>query len=557
MEFITPTEVWQLAALQLLFYLFLALSLIFYLFWRKPIVFVVLTALFSAAAYAIMIWQARLPWRGLVGDEIFVIAFLQKVAAGYFWSDFFYSSLPPFYPPLYFWLVGGLGWLLQLHGINTGHLGVLLVLSLTPLLVYLWQRSRKPDNLWLLILVPLMVFVVKDWSVIIVKPYEFISAVLAVLWTISILEDIYYHRLDKAKSFFYGISGGLLFMTFYFWFFIILLAVGIFKLMVDTEFVYYFKQLSLIGLVIFLVTLPFILPLGTTYWQFGAENWQPGWFIPEYLDTYLPFLSLSVFGLIAVVALVTFVWLRELIVVRALGSLLLACYLWQGVSLFTIYFWDTPFLPSKPFEFLGGAILSITAAYGVSAFLKVKVKNQAFRLMVVVIGLGLLALQLPFGYFFTSKIGYNLALMKQHLPEEDINLFENLKKVDDLGELTVLSSGVPEMSALLPLDYYISHNIHFSHPAANWSQRYYFVNQLAHSPDAQSFYQTLRQAPFDQIDALLLFKGEGFYPINFWIDNYPLGGRAVEIRVAANLLDEQYFVKVFEDRHFVFLKVNP
>ncbi len=556
MEFITPTEVWQLAALQLLFYLFIAWGVVFYLVWRRPIVFVILISVFSALAYLIMIWQAILPWWGLSGDEIFVHAFLEKVAAGQFWSDFFYSGLVPFYPPLYFWLVGGIAAIFNLNGITAGQLGVFLVLLLTPISIYFWQKSRGQENRWLLALVPSMIYVVADWSAIILKPYEFISAVLVVLWTIFLFEDIYYHRLNKISLSFYGIIGGLLFLIFYFWFFIVLIAAAIFKLIIDTDIKYYFRNLGLVWLMIFLVSLPFTLPLVITYWQLGTENWQLAWFIPEYLEIYLPFLSFSVFGLVSIMALITLVWLREKIIIRALGSLLVACYLWQAINLLTIYFWDAPFLPAKPFLFLGGAVLSIIAAYGLSEFLAEKIKNQKLQFIFVVAGISLLASQLPFGYFFTDHIDYNLSVMKYPLREEYVNLIDNLRNVDDLEQLTILSSGTPEISAFLPLDYYVSYNVHFSHPAANFSQRYNFVRTLAVSPEAGSFYQMLKQSPLARIDALLLLKGDGFYPINFWVDDYPLGGKAVEIKIPANLISEQYFVKVFEDRQFVFYRVK-
>ena len=70
------------------------------------------------------------------------------------------------------------------------------------------------------------------------------------------------------------------------------------------------------------------------------------------------------------------------------------------------------------------------------------------------------------------------------------------------------------------------------------------------------FKEWVLTSPQEKIDALLLLKGPGFYPINFWLDNYPLGGKVQEVRIPTNLIDEQYFVKLFEDKNFVFYLVK-
>ena len=144
--------------------------------------------------------------------------------------------------------------------------------------------------------------------------------------------------------------------------------------------------------------------------------------------------------------------------------------------------------------------------------------------------------------------------MKQPLREEFVNLIDELKSVKNIDQLVIISSGVPQISAYLPLNYYISYNMHFSHPAANFSQRYLFIHNLASSLNAEEFYQRYKQAPYQKIDGMLFFKGQGSYPLHFWVDYYPLGGGEEEIKISADLIDEQYFDKVFEDDYFVFFK---
>lgn len=553
---LSMTEAWQLAVIKLLFLTFITLGLVFYWKIRKPILFVSLISIFSALSYLAITWQAQVPWWGLVGDEIFVTAFLQKVAAGFFYSDFFYTDLPIFYPPLYFWALGLAGFIFSLNGVVLSQIGVFIILLITPFLIYFWL-SKRYDNKLLLVLVPALVYVVSDWQAIILKPYEFISAVLIVLWIIFLLQDLVNKKINRSKIIFYGVSGGLLFMTFYFWFFLVVIAAAIFKFFVKVKDSYYYGNLILIGTIALFVALPFLAPLILSYIVFGAENWQPAWFLLEDLNFYLPFANFSIFGLVSALAIVTIVKYRAKIEIKILTTLLASAYLWQLLSFFTFYFWDAPFLPAKPFVFFGGVVLSITAAFGLVEFFLSHAKLRKYHFEIFALAWLILATQLLGGNFSKQDhVQERMVAMKQGIRPEFSQLIDQLNQVEGISQMTILSSGVSEVSAFVPLNYYISYNIHFSHPAANFSQRYYFIQGLSQAINAQDFFDRLQESPYAKIDALLLLKGDGFYPINFWLDNYPLGGKAQEIRIPSNLIDERYFVKIFEDKNFIFLKIR-
>ncbi len=566
---LSPTEVWQIAVIKLLFYLFIGLGLILFFKLKKPILLVTLIAAFLATTYLVLIYQAKVTWWGLQGDEIFVTAFLEKVAFGQPFSDFFYSGLPPFYPPLYFWLIGGLAFLFKLNGVGAAQLGVAIVLFVLPFLVYFWssytnktladqQNSDKgSSNKWKLVLAPAIVFIVADWTTVITKPYEFISAVLIVFWLAFLLCDLHFKLLNFKKILFYGVSGGLLFLTFYFWFFPLVLAITLFKLLTPTKIWYYYSRLFLVGALVILISLPYILPLLFSYWKFGLENWQPAFFTIQSLDLFLPFFQFSIFGLVSLVGLLSIIFYWSKPHFKALGVILVSLYLWQFISLITITFRQAPFLPDKPFVFFGGAVLAISAAYGLSEFLETKLKNKSWQSAIFVLAWLILATQLLGGSFIDSPMVRNqLIIMKQPLREELVNLIEELKNVPDLEKLTILSSGVPQLSAYLPFDYYVSYNIHFSHPAANFSQRYYFISELAASRSPEDFAKNLRNSPFEPIDALLLYKSNQSYPIFFWLDDYPLGGKEGTIEIPSSLISEQYYTKIFEDKNFVFYMVK-
>lgn len=252
---------------------------------------------------------------------------------------------------------------------------------------------------------------------------------------------------------------------------------------------------------------------------------------------------------------IIFYWRRPY--VRALGCLLVALYLWHGINMVTIAWFQAPFLPSKPFLFMGGAILMIAAAYGIGQVVTTSVKNPSAQAGLFVVGWVVLGSQLLGGsYLDTPGVSQQLVVMKQELPEETGQLVDHLYGVPGIEGLSVLSSGIPEVSAFLPLNLYVSHNVHFSHPAAHFSERYNFVRLLTGAPTPQAFYQQIKQAPFGPIDGLLLFKSGDQYPVLFQLDSYPTGVAEQQLNIPTRLIDPQYFDTVFEDKHFIFFKVK-
>jgi len=489
--------------------------------------------------------------------------FLKRIASGQFFSDYFYSELPPFYPPLYFWLTGGLAGLFKLSGVRAAQLGSAIILSGMPLLVYTWQRfywshkgEKKKMPAWRIALTSLLIFAVADWGAVIFKPYEFASAVLVVFWTAFLLRDIR-HKLKRSQIIFYGITGGLLFMTFHFWFFIVAIACLLHLLLHRSEFTKRLLRLLSVAGISLLIASPYLVPLLLSFTFHGFENWQSAFFILEDLNLYLPFFTFSLFGFITLFGLLTLVIYRKHPYIQPLALLLVASYLWQFLNAISLLAFNWTVLPAKPFVFLAGAVLVIAAAFGVGEAINKRFRSHGWIPALFVVGWTAYAMLLPGGLFFNQEsTQQQLAVAQQPLREEFANLVGQLQQVPNLDQLTLLSSGVPEISAYLPINYYVSYNIHFSHPAAGFSQRFEFIKQLAQSDTAQEFAQAIANPPIGQIDALLLFKSPDSYPIIFQVDNFPNGVREMQINIPTDLISEQYFAKVFEDKQFVMFRLR-
>ena len=123
----------------------------------------------------------------------------------------------------------------------------------------------------------------------------------------------------------------------------------------------------------------------------------------------------------------------------------------------------------------------------------------------------------------------------------------------DYLERTWLSSGIPEINAYLPIHYFVAHNPHFSHHAAKYSERLEVVKELAKA-DVQKFSDIMNES---EIDALLLYKEKdsSSYPLFFWQDNYPNGGKELKINILKENVDALGWDKAYEDKEWViFLK---
>lgn len=556
---LTIPILWQIAVIKLLFCFFVGLGILFYFKFKKPLAFVFLISSFSALAYYFLIYGFKTTFWGIVGDEIFITAIFQKFANGHFFSDFFYANLPPFYPPLYFWVVGLISYALGFNGVKATHAGIMLVLFFTPLLAYFiqkyfWLKSQEKIADWKIVLNSALIMVVADQSALILKPYEFISAVFCIFWFVFLIIEIENKTLNKFKIILYGFFGAILFLTYYFWFILLALAFCLYKLFTLTDIKQYFSQLFFVAIVSIIFSLPYILPLGWAYWHLGAENWQPAFFVPDSINFYFPFLQLSVFGLVAVGGLISLIYFRSKIYIKALGILFFAAWLWFLINLVVIILNQPAIVPEKSFVIFSGAILSLAAAFGLGEIFDLKVKNENLKTSIFIFAWIILGTQMIFGNFIDNpKVRTRMIELKKYPSAEVQSIVENLMKVKNLDQLTILSSNVPQISAYQSLNYYISYNIHFSHPAANFSQRYYYLVNLAQSQNANDFYQSLSQAPLEKINALLLYKDVDSYPLLFWLDNYPNGGREEMIKIPKNLIDENLYNKVFENKDFIFL----
>ncbi len=514
----------------------------------------------------LIFFRAATPWNQLRGDELLVAASYQRVISDGAGHDFSYPRLPPFYPPLWFYAVGGLAQAAGLDGVGAAKLGIALAtVGVLPGVWFFWRWRREDDAvaaqpMWPLLLTVLP-FATVDFPSVLTKPYEFLSAFGALLWFVSLRRRMTEGPWRWRTSLGFGVAAALLFSTYYLWFVMVAIAAVTFAPWRHPRaWLAHLAHWGSVAGVAVVGTAWYWWPLVASYRQWGMENWQPAFFIHADFNFFPPleFTPRSAWLWLGLLALIRY---RRRALVQPALHLLTACYVWQIVSLVATLAGDAPFQAARGFTFLGEIILAYGGAYGLAAWIAAAPPAAGMATIAAVLRerfLGpspapstatrffccwlAIAVSLPFGLWLdqaaTQQRINELRLAKPGAVELFTRYF---RQQPAAARLTTLSF-VPPLSAYVALPQYISHNQHYSHPAANFSRRFNYLASLASAQTPQEFHRRFVQDnPYEPIQQLLLYANGENYELYFWLDDYPNGGREAVIRWPKRLIAEPYF----------------
>lgn len=540
-----------------------------------PWLFVAALTVGASLVFTVFMLRGAALWNRLTGDELLTTAFYQRVISDGFGHDFSYWPLAPFYPPLWFYVIGSIAAAWGLTGVGAAKLGALAALTVVVPLVWVWRAValRRHDDPVVrqplfAVLVAVLPLAAVELPEILTKPYEFITAILALLWYHWVQSWIGSARSRRLLGYMIGagVVGALIASAYYLWLLLVAIAAALQIPWSRWSSVrqYLARWLAIAGLTLLGSAWywgPWIAGLVSASW----ENWISGFFVPTDLNIFPPIaLTLRSFWLwLGVFGLVVF---RQRPIMRQTGMVVLATYLWQAVSLLTILVAHVPFQASRGFSFLGEVALSFAAAYAVTAwvgetktaggFSHVREVIQSrwfgaadatavarikwFSLWVVI------SLSLPFGRWLDQpSVRERLTEIRQ--PDATlVALRDAFSQHPEAASLTTLSF-YPKLSAVVPLRLYVNWNQHYSHPAANFSRRFYYLQGLASAQTPAEFARRFREEnPFEPIQQLILYPNGDNYELYFWLDNYPNGGREAVVRWPKRLIAEPHFQPIPE-----------
>ncbi len=553
----------QLTLITLICYAVVAIGSILWLRQKSyPLLLLVVFGLAQGLSYWLLVKGTSLPFWGLRGDEIFISALYQKAAHGGLFMDFAYSALPPFYPPFFFWLFSPLGALFGFTGIQLGKIAAVATFTLFPLTFYYFlSRQTTPGSFFsfatpiTIALASILIFVLVPSDVIILKPYEFTSAALMILWSFCIMNALYVGRVSVKVLLLLGLSGGILFLWFYFWLFFAAIAVLLFVLMQKKALrVGQYLFLAAISGIIIVVASPYLFPLVQSYLQYGAENWQVGFTYLGRIAIHGPLIELSMRSLFSGLAIFVMMRYRQETAMQALWAMWFAPVIWQVLGLLTILLWQSPLQESKGFFEVHGVIYAISlaiAAQKVYQWIAPRPLYRPWAEAVGVIAIWLIALQCIFGTFHQDPavIAVQERAVMQKEEQELVNYIQQQEPV------LTLHSGVMVLHATTLLDSFIYFNMHASHPAANFSERARWLESCSLLAEPKAFATCLKYTPYGDVQRFIFFREseQDFYQVILHEDAYPNGIRDRVIRLPKALFDMPYFDTVYtNDRYIVF-----
>jgi hypothetical protein len=567
MNELTYPDIQHFILIKFFFAVFIAGGL-FFIFRRiKPWLFLILTGLLCAAAYYVFTDNLALSFWGLRGDEV-TIAAMYNTFAHYGWfSDFGYIDLPPFYPPLWFWLFSLPGRLFSLSGIVLAKFSVFATLLFFPILGYAGQRLywrwigknedlKDTPGIIAAFLAPLLVLMLSDQDSVIGKPYEIVTAFAAVFWTIFLILEVKKESWHWTRTVIFGLAGGIIFMSYYLWLIFAAIAVSLAGLEVEKKNqLKFYGRLLAVAAIALVASLPFLGPLVYAYAKNGAENWQTVLFTPNGLAANIYIFQLLTYKNILLAAgFFTLVTFRKNSYIKPLICLLLAAYAWWLMGLATLLFFQTPIQEFKPFLFFDRVILAIALAFGLEqAWLKFQNRPGTVSWQPAVLSLGLffLGTNLIFGSFMDDPVVQSRRVQSREMRPEVGPLIDSLRADPEASKKLILQSGITEVYAFVPINNFIYFNQHNSHPAAGFSLRREYVKIFSQAATPKDFSELTGQTPFGPIGRLILFHDQNKYFIFLHLDEFIKGVKEEVIEIPERLITAEYFNKIYDQHGFV------
>jgi galactan 5-O-arabinofuranosyltransferase len=470
---------------------------------------------------------------GILSDQAYRTETVMRFAQSWRLADYGYPDLPSYYAPGYFWVLGRVAALTGIAPFHMVKYGVIAVAFLAPVISYVMWRRLVPDRVAALTaFVPLIAQ--EAW-----EPYGWLVLAAVVPWWLEAVHGLTRPGLRPRHPVLLGVIGGLLFCTYYYYFFVFAIAWPIHLVVTWRRGELTWRGMrrpALIAAVAAAVAAPYWLPLAVrlaTAPEIASLNNR--YIPPNAGELSLPMTAPTVVGALCLLGLGYLIWTVREPISRSLLIVAAAIYLWHGVGYLAVLA-DTPLLSFRmralvPVVLLTAAALALPRLAGLAAG---RWRERGTRL--VAVGGLLLAVTATTGY--AQRIVGSEPVAQAHgqpLPNGRLPRFhrpnakpaspsaERLSAIIDAARPGGASTIVTTRSDLLahyPYRAFVWPNAHFSHPAARFYDRVAFLTALAQVRDPDEFARRCADNPHAPIDAFVL-RADGRFAYND--DIFPYG----------------------------------
>jgi len=487
---------------------------------------------------------------GVSGDQGFQTAQVTKFSSYSGAVDFAYKDLPPFYPPLYFFVLGKTAGLLGIEPYRMLKYGLIATAFILPFLtrkVWFWIQ---PGVFSFAAIFSLLFF--QEWY----KPFEWLSLVIFIPWWLHFVDGVGVKKNKRNPLWIIlgGLLGAMLFSTYYYWFFIGGISLLIRFLLRATSWadgrdnskdIRASRVFVLVGTAIF--SLPYWGPLVASMWTTGGwVSLQNRYFLAEFNNLRFPFLEFSVTGVIMLAGLVYLLQsFRRSTLSFGLLTLLIAAYAWQVFG-YLAFLFQYPLLSFKSRDFVW-YVLGLAAVLGVFELMS-KVSRSATlrkRWGSVIVG-GTVALLLFYGQVIAVNFSDNELLppaLETTFPKELVSNYKAALSNQYLNHVVLGDSGVSELSIYLPVFQFLSWAAVYSHPAGLYNERVDFLQQLSNAENPDWFAAALMNNRYSHIDEIILLPKEDGFIFGYLPENLPERSRTEHIFFPGDLFAPAYFFR--------------
>jgi hypothetical protein len=424
---------------------------------------------------------------GFGGDNSFSMVMVANFMHSNSSSDVTYRGLSSFYPFYFYYGVAKMANLFDLTLYKALKYGVFITIYFMPIATYyLWKNIYSPQKSFMMVLSTLFILSI---SIFFRKTYELISLVLIVPWW------IYYFNISRLpkEAVVGGLIGGLLFGTFYYWFFPLVLAsiwiiIGGFR-----EFVEHIRYYGLFLLSFLLSSSFYLFPYINDLLIYGSEPFQNRYFTAQLLHIPLESIT-SLRDFLLFCGFAYLILFRKGLVERYILIILISSYIWILLGHIGIIM-DTPLLVNKLNIFI---YLLLSFGFGLLLYEGGRYVDRG-SLIVVALILMTTALFTQISDLYSSK---ELKSAKEFKLD---SRWSDQKSISLLKDSNILADRSRMFSSS-------THNIHFfttwsscyTHPASRLSQRIIFLHLLSQSSNPNFISWILRHNRFDPIEFVWL-----------------------------------------------------
>ena len=490
-----------------IFFIFIALSS-YLIINNKHYAFAI--SILSVALLTSSIWMmfdAKTILGGMGGDNGFSMIMVENFMHSNFSTDVTYKGLSSFYPFYFFYAVAKIGVLFDLSYYKALKYGAFITIYFIPISSYLlWRNIYAKEESYIMVLSTIFVITI---SMFFRKSYEVISLALIIPWW------IYYFNLSakiKKEAIIGGLIGGVLFGTFYYYFFPIVLA-SIWILFKNIRNLKQHFKYYIIFILSFMTTASlYLFPYLYDLILYGSQPFQNRYFTPELLHFPLENI-LTLKDLFLFLGFIYLILFRHKLVEYYLLVLLLSSYLWIFLGHIGILI-DTPLLVNKISIFIN---LILSLGFGLLLHHIAKnLKNISVHPKTTV---SIMLLMLTTTSFFTQiansynspelKSAKEFQVNKLWLNKSILELFKNKNILADRSRMLA--------SPNYPIYFFTTWSSCYTHPASQLMERIDFLEKLSKSTNSDFIAWILRNNRFSSID-FVWFSNQTY---NLLHENFP------------------------------------